>query len=128
MKAKVDKELDRVWALLVKHKAGWKCEVCGKRRKKYLNSHHIFTRQNKSVRWDLKNGIALCPLCHTLSSKFSAHGTPITFTDWLRKYKGNEFVDLLTLKSNTPSKLFKFEKKLLLQELKKELVEYDKKN
>ena len=121
----IDGKLDDSWSLLVKLRAGMKCEIqrCGKT--KYLNSHHIFTRKNRSVRWDVKNGVCLCPSHHTLDSKFSAHGTPVTFTEWLIKYKGNEFVDLLTLKANTTSKLFKFEKKVLLDELNKEIKSYE---
>jgi len=57
----IDKKLDNAWSKLVKLRAGNKCEIklCGKT--KYLNSHHIFTRRNKAVRWSVLNGVALCP-------------------------------------------------------------------
>ena len=123
MKSKkgIDKRLDDTWSLLVKLKAGNRCEVFNCRKMKQLNSHHIFTRRNKAVRWSLDNGIALCPSHHTLSSSFSAHGTPIKFTDFLKNYRGENYVELLTYKSNQIHKWHKFEKELLLKELLKEI-------
>lgn len=115
----VDGKLDDAWSLLVKLIAGMKCEVCGKTHP--LNSHHIFSRSNRSVRWDAKNGVCLCVGCHTFSSKFSAHKTPTEFTIWLYEKKGEEFMDVLRIKANSISKLHKFEKEILLQELRKEI-------
>lgn len=115
----VDKKLDDAWSLLVKLKAGMKCEYCGKTTP--LNSHHIFSRSKKSTRWDVKNGICLCVGHHTFSSTFSAHKTPTEFTYWLERYKGREFMELLTIKANQTSKLHTFEKKVLLDELQKEI-------
>ena len=115
----VDGKLDKAWSLLVKLRAGMKCEVC--RKTQPLNSHHIFSRSNKSVRWDEINGVCLCVGCHTFSSKFSAHKTPTEFTLWLIEKKGNDFLDRLRLKANSISKLHTFEKELLLKELQKEI-------
>ena len=119
----VDGKLDNAWALLVKLKAGMKCEYCGKTT--HLNSHHLYSRSKKSVRWSTMNGISLCVGHHVFSSSFSAHKTPLEFTKWLEKYKGSEFIDLLTIKANAVSKLHKFEKELLLQELLKEIKELE---
>lgn len=94
------KTLDGYWSKLVKLRAGNRCEVCG--RMQYLNSHHIFSRSKYVTRWDVENGVCLCPGCHTLSSVFSAHKTPIEFVDWLYKTKGKKFIDKLRLKSNQP--------------------------
>ena len=113
----VDKKLDEAWAILVKLKAGMKCEVCGKRT--YLNSHHIYSRSKKSTRWHVQNGICLCVGCHVFSSKFSAHKTPLEFTEWLTRYKGESYIDRLRLRANSISKLHNFEKELLLKELNK---------
>lgn len=116
---KLENDLDEAWRVLVKLKAGGKCEVCGK--KENLNAHHIFTRRNKAVRWCLDNGLALCPFHHTLNSKFSAHATPVTFHPWLVKNRGQSFLDLLTFKSNQISKLHIFEKQIILKELQEEI-------
>ena len=115
----VDGKLDDAWALLVKLKANNQCEVCGKRSP--LNSHHIYSRSKKSTRWHVLNGICLCVGCHVFSSKFSAHKTPLEFTQWLLRYKGQDYIDRLQIKANTISKLHNFEKEILLTELNKEI-------
>ena len=120
----VDGKLDEAWSKLVKLRAGMKCEIpnCGKTT---LNSHHIFGRRSKSVRWDVMNGICLCAWHHVLNPKFSAHATPITFNKWLEDTKGSDFVDLLTIKHNQTSKLHPFEKQVLLDDLNKQIKDYE---
>ena len=92
------KKADDLWSKVVR-KVG-SCEVCGKREN--LNAHHIFTRHNKSTRWDLDNGICLCSGCHVFSDKFSAHKTPTDFTYWLEKQYSREYLEILGRKANTP--------------------------
>ena len=72
---------DDLRSKLIKIRAGFKCEYCGAT--KYLNAHHIFTRNNYSTRYDLDNGICLCSKHHTLDSNFSAHKTPMEFSEWI---------------------------------------------
>jgi len=121
----VDGKLDDAWSLLVKLRAGMKCEIpnCGKT---VLNSHHIYSRSKKSTRWDPLNGICLCVGHHTFSAKFSAHKTSVEFTEWLYEYMGAEKMQLLRIRANQTSKLHPFEKELLLEELKKEIKELQK--
>ena len=116
----VEGKLDIAWSLLVKLKAGMQCEVplC---MKKTLHSHHIYSRVKRSTRWYVPNGICLCVGHHVFNSRFSAHLTPTEFTQWLIEYRGQDFLDRLRLRANTPSKLHEFEKKILLQELNKEI-------
>lgn len=116
----IDGKLDQVWSELVKLEAGYKCEYCGK--ETTLNSHHIFSRSNRSVRWDPANGVCLCVSHHTFNSKFSAHKTPTEFTFWLIEEYGQTFIDDLTIKANSTKKWAKFEKEELLEELKKKIV------
>ena len=115
----IDGKLDVAWSKLVKLKAGNKCEVCYKTRS--LNSHHIYSRSKRSTRWLPENGICLCVSCHTFSSKFSAHKTPIFFIDWLKDKKGESIMCRLMIKANSISKLHPFEKGVLLNELNKEI-------
>lgn len=119
----IEGKLDSAWSKLVKLRAGNKCEYCGTQTGQ-LHSHHIFSRQNKSTRWDVKNGIALCASHHVLSSSFSAHKTPMEFTEWLKEYKSSDFVDRLRIKSKSVSKIALFEKELFLKELQKEIDSY----
>ena len=83
-----------------------------------LNSHHIFSRVNKSVRWDLDNGICLC-VGHHIGSQFSPHKSPVSFTIWLISKKGRQFVELLTAKKNQIVKYSNFELEIKLKELNK---------
>jgi len=118
-KNSLNKQLDEAWSLLVKLRAGMICEYSGKT--KYLQSHHIYSRSNFSIRWLLENGVCLNAGYHTLSSNFSAHKTPIEFIDWIKNKRGLKWLEDLRIKSNENGKLHDFEKKILLQELKKEI-------
>lgn len=115
-KKSIDKQLDELWSELVKIKAGYKCEYCGT--DSHLNSHHVFSRSNYSVRWDLLNGICLCAGHHTLNSKFSAHKAPADFIEWYKGYVGEEYYDKLRLLAHSDGKLLKHEKSELLEKFK----------
>jgi len=115
----IDGKLDTLWSELVKLEAGYKCEYCG--REDTLNSHHIFSRSNRSVRWDESNGVCLCVSHHTFNSKFSAHKTPTEFTYWLEKEYGRVFMDELTVKANSTKKWAKHEKEELKEELERKI-------
>ena len=92
-KKREKKKKDIDWALAIKERDGYKCVYCGS--KDYLNSHHIYSRNNLSTRFDLDNGITLCAKHHTFSKEFSAHQTPTEFVFWLRSIKGDQFfIDL----------------------------------
>lgn len=119
----IDGKLDDAWSKLVKLRAGNKCEYCGKTTT--LNSHHIFSRSKKSVRWEVLNGVCLCVAHHTFSSSFSAHKTPTEFTYWLEKTKGKKFMEKLTQMAHSTVKFHKFEKEELLQKLLNEITDYD---
>jgi hypothetical protein len=110
----LDVKLDKNWSLIVKQRAGMKCEYCGKTA--YLNSHHIFGRRNRSVRWEITNGICLCVGCHKFSSVFSAHETPLLFSRWVTDLRGEEWYDELRVLANTPKKWTNGEKQDLLRE------------
>lgn len=119
----IDKKLDDAWSLLVKLKAGMKCEYCGKTTT--LNSHHIYSRSKRSTRWYPENGICLCVSHHTFNSGFSAHKTPLEFINWLTEYKGQEFLDSLTEKAHQVEKLHKHEKEELLTYLQERIKCYE---
>lgn len=119
----VEGALDDAWSKLVKLRAHNQCEYC--RKSTTLNSHHIFSRSKRSTRWDPMNGICLCAYHHALSSNFSAHQAPLEFTIWLTEKKGQDFIDRLRFKANSISKLHPFEKKVLLDELNKEIKELE---
>lgn len=119
----LDGSLDTAWSLLVKLRAGNKCEYCMKTRT--IQSHHVYTRSKRSTRWDVRNGCCLCAFHHTLSSSFSAHKSPYEFFQWIIGVRGQNWFDSLRLRSNTISKLHDFEKKILLKELQDEIKTYE---
>ena len=88
---------DDLWSKLIKIRAWFRCEYCWKTN--YLNSHHIFTRNNYTTRFDLDNGICLCSGCHTMSQKFSAHKTPLEFAERIIAKRWQERYDNLKAKS-----------------------------
>jgi len=75
------KVADILWSKIIRQ-AG-ECAYCGST--EHLNAHHIFSRSNRSTRWDLDNWICLCAGHHTFSNEFSAHKTPTEFTYWLEE-------------------------------------------
>ena len=56
------------------------CQVCFKADN--LEVHHIVTRNNKFLKYDMNNGILLCADHHVYSPVFSAHRTVRLFLDW----------------------------------------------
>lgn len=56
-KSDIAKELDKLWAIVVKQRDGYQCVVCGK---DPVSAHHIFSRKNHSTRWEISNGVSLC--------------------------------------------------------------------
>jgi hypothetical protein len=71
----IKKECLKLWAEIVKEKAGHKCEFPGCNKTNQLNAHHFFRRQHTSVLVDPENGVCICPYHHTLG-KESAHHDP----------------------------------------------------
>jgi len=118
---KLRDQLDHYWAVIIKQRAGNKCEHCSK--VDYLNSHHIFGRSNLAVRWDLENGICLCPGHHTFNT-FSAHQSP-AFVDWIKEHIGIERYRRIEARSYTIRKWTIPELEELLKEFKEEIKEYE---
>ena len=54
-------QLDKLWRTAIYKKFGNRCAKCGAAN---VEAHHIVRRNKKVLRWDIKNGIALCPDCH----------------------------------------------------------------
>jgi hypothetical protein len=105
--------VDDLWSKLVKLKAGNKCEYCGKT--DGLNSHHLFSRTNRVLRWNENNGVCLC-VYHHIFGVFSAHKAPIEFIEWLREKRGEGWYTLLREQAKVIIK-----GKLDLERIKREL-------
>ena len=92
-KRKINKE-DKEWANAVKLKDGSKCAICGSTIN--LNAHHIIPREIKPLKYNIDNGITLCPLHHRFSFELSAHQNPIAFFKWMQLNKYAQLSFLLS--------------------------------
>ena len=61
MKKTSDEICLNLFRTVVSDQAGGRCEICGA---KEGDPHHIYSRDNKSVRYDPTNGIWLCNVHH----------------------------------------------------------------
>ena len=78
--AKPDKLL-KEWANKVKDRDDRQCVICGK--EKLLNAHHLIPKQVPEYKYQMRNGISLCPSHHRFSFILSAHQNPISFLKWM---------------------------------------------
>jgi hypothetical protein len=80
----VKKSCDKLWAKVVKARAGWRCERCGvsPESARGFQAHHLDGRNNHRLRFDLRNGIASCAACHRW-----AHDHPLSFAKWFNSYR-----------------------------------------
>jgi len=99
LKKKLEKENDKIWSLIVRHRANGVCQKCGTR-KSDLEAHHIFSRANKGTRWDTHNGIALCFYCHHVFF----HRHPAESTLWVKEWLGEATFNYLFEQSKKPVK------------------------
>jgi hypothetical protein len=93
MKMAIKREAcDKWFSDVVRAKAGWCCEYCGKSfggASAGLHCAHIFGRANKSTRWSLDNAVSLCAYHHDFFGK-----NPVSFADWLSGYYGEGHMDI----------------------------------
>ena len=119
---RLKKQLDELWAELVKKRAGYKCERSGKTG--YLNSHHVFSRSNLSVRWNLDNGVCLNAGRHTLQTD-SAHKNPIEFIEWIKDKRGIEWYEEMRTKANQVRKWTIIEMEEKVKEFQEMIKQYE---
>lgn len=80
---------DRLWSLLVRARAGGRCEHCAS----YgvapgcgrLEAHHVYGRGNHRLRFELRNGVALGTVCHRWAGE-----NPLPFTHWFERVRGDD--------------------------------------
>lgn len=108
------KMCDDLWSKAVKARAGYKCEKenCNN---KDLQSHHVVSRTNYALRFDVENGVALCTYHHL----FWAHKDALAFTKWIATKRD---LNYLESKRGNRSKL---DFNALSIYLKNEIIKYD---
>lgn len=90
-KYNIREHCDRLWAELIKLIHGKKCAKCGTEFN--IHSHHLISRTNWNLRFDVDNGLPMCEYHHIIWLK----QYPIDYVRWLNKeYPG--LLDKLELK------------------------------
>ena len=94
-----------MWSIKVRNTYDNKCVICGS--DKFINAHHIESRKNSALRFDIKNGVALCPKCHKFGIN-SAHNSPIWFHQWLLKNTPETIGYILDNRDNKPEETIEY--------------------
>lgn len=82
---------DKEWAKQIKERDKG-CVICGS--KVRLNAHHIIPREIKEFRYDLMNGLALCPRHHKYNFQISAHRSSFSFLEWFINNRPEQYLYL----------------------------------
>lgn len=94
------KKADVVFSELVRNRANWVCESCGKDKshdKQYFDCAHIMGRRSVGLRWHPCNALGLCRSCHIFYT-----GHPFDWADFCRERYGDDRVSELRLISTRP--------------------------
>ena len=77
--------LDDLFSKLVRERAGWCCEACGKYypegQRQGLHCSHHYSRRHNATRWEPLNASAHCFSCHQHLS-----GNPVLFAYWIKTH------------------------------------------
>ena len=115
------KKLDNLWSKVVRERDNYTCQHCG-RHHKQVQAAHIFSRNNKSTRWDPDNGVTLCYYCHIQW----AHREPVEITKWVINRLGEKKFNELERKANEIVRNIDYE--AIEEKLKKLLEKYKRRN
>lgn len=77
------------WSIKVKERDGKQCVVCSET--KMLNAHHIIVKEIKELKFDVMNGISLCPRHHQFSREMSAHSNSFAFFVWFKENRPEQY-------------------------------------
>ena len=89
---------DELWSLSVRSRDGFKCAICGNT--KMPNAHHLITRKVFKYRYDISNGLTLCPDHHEFSVTCSAHTAPWGLEDWMKESRKEQFAQHVEARNN----------------------------
>lgn len=88
----VKNSCDDLWGKVVKARAGGRCEHCGQQPPNAYayHAHHVWGRTDHRLRFEIRNGVALCWTCHRWAEEM-----PIEFTYWMEEYRPNDLPFLI---------------------------------
>lgn len=98
---KINRRLFKLWSEAVRGRVNFKCEICGmergtlndKGRPVKMDAHHFMNRDitDCPLKFDIRNGICLCPKHHKFSPDESFHMNPVVTMDWVIKNRPDSF-------------------------------------
>ena len=108
---------DDVFSKLVRARAGWACQRCGKvfpkgADRRGLHCSHVFGRRRHAVRWDFQNAFSHCYGCHSYLAS-----NPDEFQTWAAGKIGEAWKSLV-LRANSVKKWTPKEKEQLYKDMK----------
>ena len=74
---------DQLWSLAVRDDWNNRCAVCGNTK---CEAHHLVPRQHEAMRYELRNGIALCASHHQFDADISPHQNAAGWLKWLKDH------------------------------------------
>ena len=98
---KINRRLFKLWSEAVRGKNMFKCEYCGIERGTInengkpvkIDAHHLMNRDitDCPLKFDIRNGIGLCPKHHKFSSDESFHMNPVVTMNWILEHRPDSF-------------------------------------
>ena len=120
------KTLDGYWSKCIKARDK-KCVYCGNTNISELEAHHIRGRRHSEVKFDLKDGIALCKPYKGCSGHYRAHHE-YEMKEWIKDYIGRDLYEELDRRSYQVKRWTPLEKRDLLNHFKEFLKENKNEN
>lgn len=99
---KINRRLFKLWSEAVRSRNEFKCEYCKKGRGDIghggnpinkIDAHHFMNRDitDCPLKFDIRNGIGLCPYHHKFSPDESFHMNPVITMEWLQKNRPDSY-------------------------------------
>lgn len=87
---------DELWAKLVRLEFENKCPICETlglpvEEDTLLNAHHLISRRVYKYRWDIGNGLLVCPKHHEFCLEISAHTAPWGLEAWMKEHRPEQY-------------------------------------
>jgi hypothetical protein len=85
----VKRSCDQLWSQIIRAKG--ECERCGRTPEngRGFHAHHVYGRTDHRLRFDLRNGMAVCSVCHRWAEEH-----PLEFAKWFEAHRPGDVVYL----------------------------------
>jgi len=111
---------DRAFSDFIRERDNFECQRCNRvfpeGQRQGLDCSHFYSRRHQSTRFLSTNAAAHCRGCHQFLT-----GNPLSFSDWIRDFLGDEECESLRIRHNKTQKRTKGEKKEIAQHWRSQL-------